>query len=128
METVSILSRVLSLKCMLTLTLTYIFTILVYFIINIIAFSLQSMVQKSVLCLQLVLLLLITGAIARPHFRARQRLVARSMDYRVGLCAFDQKEHTRCYVCARLYNSAELYTDCCLRTRHSVLIDSCLKL
>ena len=92
------------------------------------SYLLQTMVKQYTTCL--LVLLLLTSALGSRDIRRnlRPRRGPRSADMRVGLCRFILSEHTRCYVCARLYNSVELYKDCCNRSQTNILTESCLKL
>ena len=92
------------------------------------SYLLQTMVKQYTTCL--LVLLLLTSALGSLDIRRnlRPRRGPRSADMRVGLCRFILSEHTRCYVCARLYNSVELYKDCCNRSQTNILTESCLKL
>ena len=87
--------------------------------------SFQAMIRTYIF--SVLLLLVVASALAFPP-EMRRSYQARSKAMRVGICEVDDDEHTRCYVCARLYNSLELYKDCCYRDGDNAMLDSCLKL
>ena len=77
--------------------------------------------------ISVLLVLVVTTALAFPP-EIRRSYQARSKAMRVGVCEVDDTRHTRCYICARLYSSLELYKDCCLGDDDNMMLDSCLKL
>lgn len=60
-----------------------------------------------------LLAFLIAVTHAYPSISIRESFNKHSKDMRVGQCIFDDELHINCNVCARMYSSLTLYTDCC---------------
>ncbi|KAL4238131.1 hypothetical protein ACF0H5_002843 [Mactra antiquata] len=71
-----------------------------------------------------LLLFVISGVLTYPSIEIRESYHKQSKALRVGFCKFSEREHTNCYICARLYSSYGLYKECCNR-EPSLMVEIC---